>query len=193
MSRRDILDQHPFEVDVQEEGSSYLYVLLLPTYSLSLHRSHSVEFENRDEDLLPEVIEGDFLWLEDKQEDAKYEARIQTAHVLRRSSLAVLQIFLKVPTSFNLYHGVQFLLHLGLNRITLCRQYHALASHLTPLRRLLFPSASDIKPIQRLSEGEVAGLQLVNENIREDEQQLQTVVSILQQPKGTVPFIIFGP
>ncbi|KAI0253351.1 P-loop containing nucleoside triphosphate hydrolase protein [Lactifluus subvellereus] len=34
---------------------------------------------------------------------------------------------------------------------------------------------------------------LSNENIRDDEQQLQTVVSILQQPKGTVPFIIYGP
>ncbi|KAH8986277.1 P-loop containing nucleoside triphosphate hydrolase protein [Lactarius deliciosus] len=40
---------------------------------------------------------------------------------------------------------------------------------------------------------DIAKLPLVNENIREDDQQLQTVVSILQQPKGTVPFIIFGP
>ena len=62
-----------------------------------------------------------------------------------------------------------------------------------PLRRLLFPSTSDIKLIQHFSEGEVARLQLDNENIHKDEQQLQTVVSILQQPKGTVPFIIFGP
>ncbi|KAI9444105.1 P-loop containing nucleoside triphosphate hydrolase protein [Lactarius indigo] len=40
---------------------------------------------------------------------------------------------------------------------------------------------------------EIAGLPLVNGNIRGDDQQLQTVISILQQPKGTVPFIIFGP
>ena len=168
----------------------------LPICSFILHRLQSIEFENRDEDLLPEVVAGDFLWLEDRQEDVKYEARIRTAHVSTRGSLAVLEIFLEVPTSFNIYRGVQFLLRFGLNRITLRRQYHALASRysrLAPLRGLLFPSASDIKPIQRLSEGEVAGLQLVNENIRKDEQQLQTVVSILQQPKGTVPFIIFGP
>ena len=169
----------------------------LPTCSFGLHRAHSVEFENRDEDLLPEVIVGDFLWLEDKQEDVKYEARIKTVHVFTRGSIAVLEISLEVPRSFNFYLGVQFLLHFGLNRITLCRQYHALASQnpsrLAPLRRLLFPSASDIKPVQQFSEDEVARLQLVNENIREDEQQLQTVVSILQQPKGTVPFVIFGP
>ncbi|KAH9035956.1 P-loop containing nucleoside triphosphate hydrolase protein [Lactarius hengduanensis] len=39
----------------------------------------------------------------------------------------------------------------------------------------------------------IADLPLVNENIREDDQQLQAVISILQQPKGSVPFIIFGP
>jgi len=42
-------------------------------------------------------------------------------------------------------------------------------------------------------EAEVAELPLVNENIHDDKQQLQMVVSILQEPKGIVPFIIFGP
>ncbi|KAH9041520.1 P-loop containing nucleoside triphosphate hydrolase protein, partial [Lactarius deliciosus] len=95
--------------------------------------------------------------------------------------------------SFNLYRGAIFLLHFRLNRVTLRRQYHALASSLMHLRRLLFPSTLDIKPNRPLSEAEIDELPLVNENIREDEQQLQTVVSILQQPKGTVPFVIFGP
>jgi helicase MOV-10 len=108
-------------------------------------------------------------------------------------SLAVLKIFLQVPTSFDLYRGAQFLLRFRLNRITLRRQYHALASSLAHLRRLLFPDPSDIKPFQRLSKAEIDKLPLVNENLREDEQQLQTVASILQQPKGTVPFIIYGP
>ena len=110
-----------------------------------------------------------------------------------RGRFAVLKISLQVPTGFDLYRGAQFLLRFRLNRITLRRQYHALASSFAQLRRLLFPSASDIKPIGRLSEAEVAELPLVNENIRDDKQQLQTVVSILQQPRGTVPFIIFGP
>jgi helicase MOV-10 len=154
---------------------------------------HSVEFENEDEDLLPEVLKGDFLWLEDGQEDVYYDTRITNANVFMRGSLAVLKIFLQVPASFNLYRGVQFLLRFRLNRITLRRQYHALASPLTHLRRLLFPGVSYIKPIRCLSKAEIAELPLANENIREDEQQLQTVVSILQQPKGTVPFIIFGP
>jgi len=35
--------------------------------------------------------------------------------------------------------------------------------------------------------------QLVNRNIRDDPQQLQAVNSILEQPKSSVPFIIYGP
>jgi len=167
----------------------------LPTCLFIQLRSYSVEFEDNDEDLLPEVIAGDFLWLEDKQEDVYYDTRITAAKVSKRKggSITVLKIFLEVPTSFNLYSGAQFLLRFRLNRVTLRRQYHALASSHAHLRRLLFPSASDIKPIRPLSKAKINKLPLVNENIREDEQQLQAVVSILGQPKGTVPFIIFGP
>ncbi|KAH9000980.1 P-loop containing nucleoside triphosphate hydrolase protein [Lactarius hatsudake] len=174
--QRDMLDQLPFEIDIQSQGSGYF-----------------VEIQNNDEDLLPEVIVGDFLWLDDGQEDVRYEARITHADVFIRRSFAVLKISLQVPPSFELYRGAQFLLRFRLNRITLRRQYHALASSFAHLRRLLFPSISDIKPIRRLSKADIAKLPLANENIREDDQQLQTVVSILQQPKGTVPFIIFGP
>ncbi|KAI9462823.1 hypothetical protein BJY52DRAFT_1415043 [Lactarius psammicola] len=156
--QRDMLDQRPFTVEVQERRSRYF-----------------VEFKNEDEDLLPEVIIGDFLWLEDRQEGVYYDARI----AMLASPYGALLLCSRYPFK--------------LNRVTLRRQYHALASSLAHLRRLFFPSASDIKPIQRLSEAEVEELPLVNESIRDDKQQLQTVVSIVQQPKGTVPFIIFGP
>ncbi|KAH9038479.1 P-loop containing nucleoside triphosphate hydrolase protein [Lactarius pseudohatsudake] len=166
---------------------------LLPTCSLIPYRPHSVEFENLDEDLLPEVIIGDFLWLEDRQEDVYYDARIANANVFPRGNLTVLKISLRVPKRFKLYRGAIFLLRFRLNRITLRRQYRALSSSLAHFRRLLFPSPSDIKQIQPLSMAGIADLPLVNENIREDDQQLQAVISILQQPKGSVPFIIFGP
>jgi len=122
-----------------------------------------------------------------------YDTRINNAHVFTRGSLSVLKLLLDVPPSFDLYRGAQFLLRFRLNRVTLRRQYHALALLPAHLRRLLFPSPSDIKSIPRLSQAEIDDLPLVNENIREDEQQLQTVVSILQQPRGNVPFIIYGP
>jgi hypothetical protein len=165
----------------------------LPIRLIFPNRPYSVEFENKDEDLLPEVLKGDFLWLEDRQKDVYYDARITKPHVFMRGSLSVLRIFLKVPTRFNSCHGARFLLRRRLNRNVLCRQYEALASSLTHLRRLLFPTASDIKSTQCLSEIEIYNLPLVNRDISKDEQQLHVVVSILQQPKGSVPFIIFGP
>lgn len=153
-----------------------------------------MEFEKEDEDLLPELFMGDCFWLEDRQEDVYYDARITRTDVSVRGYFSVLKVSLQVPTSFNLNHGAIFQLHFRLNRVTLRRQYHALASSLGEhLRRVLFPSVSDIKPILRLSEAEIENLPLVNENIREDEQQLHAVASILQHPKGSVPFIIFGP
>jgi helicase MOV-10 len=157
----------------------------------------SLEIENDDEDILPEVILGDFVWLDDIQEDVRYEARISKADVFSRGQgrAAVLKMSLRLPTEFTLQQGALFILRFRVNRITLRRQYHALASLSTGNipRRLLFPSAADIGPMQRLSRAEIGGLELVNENIRGDDQQLRTVVSILEQPRGSVPFIIFGP
>jgi hypothetical protein len=157
------------------------------------NRPYSIEFENTDEDILPEVLKGDSLWLEDRQEDVYYDVRVTRADVSTRDLLSVLKIVLQVPTSFNLYRGATFLVHFRPNRITLRRQYHALASSLAHLGRILFPSASDIKPIRCLSKAKIDKLPLFDENIRTDEQQLHAVVSILQQPKGSIPFIIFGP
>ena len=159
--------------------------------------SSSLEIEENDEDILPEVILGDFVWLDDILEDIRYEARISKTEVFSRgqSRAAVLKVSLRLPTEFTLQQGAQFILRFRLNRITLRRQYHALAS-LSPSNipcRLLFPSAADIGPIQRLSRAEIGKLELVNEKIRVDDQQLRTVVSILGQPQGSVPFIIFGP
>jgi len=155
----------------------------------------SIEIENNDEDLLPEVIEGDYLWLDDVQEDIRYEARISKQEIFQRrgTQVTVLKMSLRLPTRFDLYRGAQFILRFRLNRMTLRRQYHALAGSITALRRLLFPSVLDIKPMQYLSKAQIANLNLVNQSIRNDDQQLQTIVSILRQPKGSVPFIIFGP
>ncbi|KAI0259125.1 P-loop containing nucleoside triphosphate hydrolase protein [Gloeopeniophorella convolvens] len=174
--QRDILDTVPFEVTIDES-----------------HGRYGVEIKNEDEDLLPEVIVGDFLWLDDILDDIRYEARITDVDVFRRGGLAVLKMRVQLPRESSLHHGAPFMLRFRLNRITLRRQYHALASSLAPLRRLLFPSASDIKPVRQLPRSEIDNLPLVNRDIRGDAQQLQTVVSLLQHPKGSVPFIIYGP
>jgi helicase MOV-10 len=152
--------------------------------------------ENDDEDLLPEISLGDFLWLDDIHDDIRYEARVTDADVFTRHHLAVLKVSLRLPTVFNLHKESHFEALFRHNRIALRRRYHALTVALAPPRRLLFPSVSDIKPIRRLSRAEIDNLkfrQLVNRDIRDDGQQLQAVISILEQPPGSVPFIIYGP
>ena len=156
----------------------------------------SVEIEKDDEDLLPEVALGDFLWLDDIQDNIRYEARVTNIDVFTRHHLAVLKMTVRLPAEFKLYEGTQFVLQLRPNRITLRHQYHALTSSFTSPRRLLFPSVSDIKPNRPLSRPEIYNLKfrhLVNRKIRDDPQQLQVVISILEQPPGSVPFIVYGP
>jgi helicase MOV-10 len=156
----------------------------------------SIEIENNDEDLLPEVALGDFLWLDDIHDDIRYEARVTNVDVFTRHHLAVLKASLRLPTDFNFYKEAQFEVRFRHNRIALRRQYHALTAALTPPCRLLFPSVSDIKPMRRPSRAEIDNLkfrQLVNRDIRDDSQQFQAVISILEQPPGSIPFIIYGP
>jgi helicase MOV-10 len=144
------------------------------------------------------VVLGDFLWLDDSPNDTRYEARVTQINVFTRGPdrVAVMKVSLRLPKEFKLYQGTSLLLQFRQNRVTLRRQYHVLATAFPPPRRLLFPSVSDIKPIRRLTTAEVNVLKfnhLVNRNIRDDPQQLQAVISILEQPKGSVPFIIYGP
>ncbi|KAH9959442.1 P-loop containing nucleoside triphosphate hydrolase protein [Russula dissimulans] len=103
---------------------------------------------------------------------------------------------LRLPAGFDFYLGARFALRFRHNRITLRRQYHALIASFSPSRRLLFPSVSDMKPMRTLPRAEISDLKsrhLVNRNIRDDDQQLQAVVSILEQSQGSVPFIVYGP
>jgi helicase MOV-10 len=158
----------------------------------------SVEIENDDEDLLPEVTVGDFVWLDD-QKNLRFEARVTDINVHMRHHLAVMKLSLRLPTDLNHYYtgpNVQFVVRVRHNRITIRRQYHALTKSFPPPRRLLFPSVLDIKSNRHLSKAEIYNLNychLVNRCIRDDPQQLQAVVSILEQPKGSIPFIIYGP
>ena len=165
-------------------------------YILVYRHLYSAEIEGNDEDLLPEVALGVFLWLDDIQDNIRYEAHITKIDVFTRRHLAMLKLSLRLPADFNLYQGAQFVLQLRHNRTLLRYQYHALTVSFASPRRLLFPSATDIKLKQDLSRDEIFDLKfrsLVNRSIRDDPQQLQAVVSVLEQPKGSVPFIIYGP
>ena len=194
----DVLCQPADEVNVRWRSQQYRWVFCLgpPLYIFVYKYLRSVEIEKDDEDLLPEVALGDFLWLDDIQDNIRYEGRVANINVFTRHHLAVLKMTVRLPAEFRLYEGTQLLVQFRHNRITLRRQYHALTSSFTSPRRLLFPSVSDIKSNRPLSRAEIYNLKfrhLINRRIRDDPQQLQAVISILEQPPGSVPFIVYGP
>lgn len=184
-------------MEVQKIDKQYRWVSLgLICICTSAHRwLRSIEIKNDDEDILPEVVLGELLWLDNIQDSIRYEACVTNIELFTRdqSRTAVLKISIRLPTDFNAHRGIRFVLQLRHNRITLRRPYHVLTTLFSPLRRLLFPSAFDIKPMRSLSRAEIHNLKLVNRNIRDDDQQLRAVVSILEQPQGSVPFIISSP
>ena len=180
------------------ESSSSAFVQLSHRVRLVHKYLCSVEIENNDEDLLPDVAVGDYIWLDD-QKNIRFEASVTDVDVYTRHHIAVMNVWLRLPTDPNHHYTgpkVRLAVRVRHNRITLRRQYHALTKSFPPPRRLLFPSVLDIKPNRHLSKTEVHNLKLhhlINKSIRDDPQQLQAVISILEQPKGSVPLIIYGP
>ncbi|KAI0316096.1 P-loop containing nucleoside triphosphate hydrolase protein, partial [Amylostereum chailletii] len=59
--------------------------------------------------------------------------------------------------------------------------------------RFLFPAAHDVRPLVGGYEDVKRELRLINPLLETDERQLETVVSILRQAPGSVPFIVYGP
>ncbi|KAL0574390.1 hypothetical protein V5O48_007565 [Marasmius crinis-equi] len=83
----------------------------------------------------------------------------------------------------------RFLVRFRFNRYPLRRQHQALNMKF-PLNHILFPIPErDGRPEVPSFEG----LAFINPNIANNERQVQAVASILYRPRGSVPFIIFGP
>lgn len=61
-----------------------VFLCLSPHLLFVHHDRCSVEIEDEDEDLLPEVVLGNFLWLDDTQNDTRYEARVTHINVFPR-------------------------------------------------------------------------------------------------------------
>ena len=85
--------------------------------------------------------------------------------------------------SANQRYNVRF----KLNRHMIRREQYALDSEFTE-ERALFPTTSHIPTTQYID-----ALQTVNPCVSTNARQLQAIVSILNQPKGAPPFIVFGP
>ncbi|KAI0062682.1 P-loop containing nucleoside triphosphate hydrolase protein [Artomyces pyxidatus] len=175
--QRELLDMAPWEVQVVPDHPRYMITM------------SDLEADN----MLPELIVGDFIFLDDQLEAERWEGRVLRLASYMRSQHSELKIVLAMPDGFNVYHGDNFNLRLKLNRMTLRRMYHALAAPFTNSRRFLFPTVQDILPSPTPLPEHLLGMELFEENIRADYEQLQVVYSILHQPPGSIPFIIYGP
>ena len=108
-------------------------------------------------------------------------------HIVRETEVA-----LRFHGSFTVYApGRQFHVRFKLNRIPIRRQHHAMDAVFTE-DRVLFPVVKHLPKGGPPSVSKSA-LKVYNNLISRNEPQLQAVVSVVAQPPGSLPFIIFGP
>ena len=108
-------------------------------------------------------------------------------HILRETEVA-----LRFHHSFTVYApGRQFHVRFRLNRIPIRRQHRAMDAIFTE-DRVLFPLVKHLRSGGPPSISKSA-LKVYNTLISGNEPQLQAVASVVTQPPGSPPFIIFGP
>lgn len=102
------------------------------------------------------------------------------------------EVVLAFGDSFSTYKGNKFDVQFKLNRLPFRRMHHALLNKNNPAR-ILFPSRRHIEGVRRVSSRQKEAITLYNRQLRDDEEQLETVAAILHQKPGSVPFVVFGP
>jgi helicase MOV-10 len=108
-------------------------------------------------------------------------------HVVRQA-----EVGLRFNPAFRGHTPAQrYEVHFKLNRYPVRRQHQAMDAGGAEAR-VFFPDRSHRCLTQRPFKTR-AGLRLYNALIDQNTNQLQAVVSIVQQPPGSVPFIVFGP
>lgn len=113
-----------------------------------------------------------------------YQGRVHEVHQNHVS--------LRFDDKFSTYRGTKFDVLFTLNRLPYRRMHQVLTNSNNPAR-LLFPEPAHILNVSRLSRAQIDSIVPVNRLIGEDEEQLETVAVIVHQPRGSVPFVIFGP
>lgn len=97
------------------------------------------------------------------------------------------EVSLRFNASFKHAPGQTFHVHFKLNRVPLRRQHLAMDTAFTS-DRILFPAPPHILP--QLA---IPSLKFVNPLIGNNPAQRQAVASIIRQPPGSPPFVVFGP
>lgn len=107
-------------------------------------------------------------------------------HVLHQE-----EVGLRLHGSFPGNAGQRYNVRFKLNRIPMRRQHQAMDSAFSQ-ERVLFPTKPHLPPGLYPSPAEKR-LKLFNPLLAANIPQLQAVISVVSQPAGSVPFVIFGP
>ncbi|KAJ7096045.1 RNA helicase [Mycena epipterygia] len=134
----------------------------------------------------PSVIVGDFILIRHTgvSDGPWYEGRI---HQVYQNHVS-----LRFDDKFSTYKGIKFDVNFTLNRLPHRRMHQALTNSFKE-SRLLFPRAEHLTRNLRVSATQRNSITPVNRRIADDPEQLETVAAIVHQPRGSVPFVVFGP
>ncbi|KAG6857049.1 hypothetical protein H0H87_010405 [Tephrocybe sp. NHM501043] len=133
----------------------------------------------------PSVLVGDRILVQPKgaREGHWFEGGV---HAVRKE-----EVNLRFNRSFRGAPGQLFNVRFKLNRYPVRRQHQALDGAFSE-ERVLFPEHTHIQSKAHPRQADVR-LRPVNPLIGTNGPQLQAVISIVKQPPGSLPFIIFGP
>lgn len=133
---------------------------------------------------LPRTI-GDAILVQERGGGGRwFEGHV---HIVRETEVA-----LRFHESFRVYAPRRlFHVRFRLNRISIQRQHQAVDAVFAE-DRILFPVVRHF-PSGGIPSTSRPSLKLYNTLISSNEPQLQAVVSVVGQPPGSLPFVIFGP
>lgn len=132
----------------------------------------------------PSVLVGDFILVKRHEgSDTWYKGCV---HEVMADSVS-----LRFDEAFTAIKGSKFDVQFLLNRLPFRRMHQALTAR-SDTRRLVFPEHQHVKASPVTVE-EIASIKPFNRRIGENPEQLTAVASIVNQPPGCVPFLIFGP
>ncbi|SJL11598.1 uncharacterized protein ARMOST_15004 [Armillaria ostoyae] len=134
----------------------------------------------------PSVLVGDFILVRSVGQPNKtwFEGRVH--------DVAMSHVKLRFSDAFNTYRGTKFDVRFVLNRLPYRRAHHALINKNDPVR-LLFPGPEHLREARLVSQATVKELIPLNRSLGGNPAQLEAVAAIVHQPRGSVPFILFGP
>jgi helicase MOV-10 len=102
------------------------------------------------------------------------------------------RVSLRFPDNFSTYRGNRFDVRFVLNRLPMRRMHQAVEVRGLQAR-VLFPTAQHNAPSSPPTLSQTGAVALVNRIIGGDEEQMTTILSIMNRMAGSIPFVLFGP